>query len=120
MNNLVLIDKRVTDYAAIVDAIDISNGAHYIVFDVFELGADPFAAIQTKIGELNIPAFNSIGLVQHNYNEPFYQMFGPACPRATIMGVETSDASLQTWQSVTDFITLLKTTYGIQHFDLAK
>ena len=118
MNNLVLIDKRVTDYTTIVDAIDISNGAHYIVFDIFELGADPFAAIQTKIGELNIPAFNSIGLVQHNYNEPFYQMFGPACPRATIMGVETSDASLQTWQSVTDFITLLKTTYGIQHFDL--
>ena len=118
MNNLVLIDKRVTDYAAIVDAIDISNGAHYIVFDIFELGADPFAAIQTKISELNIPAFNSIGLVQHNYNEPFYQMFGPACSHARIMGVETSDASLQTWQSVTDFITLLKTTYGIQHFDL--
>jgi len=118
MNNLVLIDKRVTDFASIVDAIDISNGAHYIVFDVFDNGGDPFAAIQTKIGELNIPAFDSVGLVQHNYNAPFYQMFGPACPHARIMGVETSDASLQTWQSVTDFITLLKTTYGIHNFDL--
>jgi len=123
MNNLVLIDKRVIDYATIVNAVDVSNDAHYIVFDVFELGggddgADPFAAIHAKISELNIPAFSSIGLVQHNYNAPFYQMFGPACAQARIMGVETADPTLQTWQSVTDFITLLKTNYGIQNFDL--
>ena len=129
MSNLVLIDKRVTDYAAIVNAVDVSNDAHYIVFDVFELGGTgtgtgtgsdgPFAAIQAKISELNIPAFTSVGLVQHNNNAPFYQMFGPACdPPATIMGVETADPTLQTWSGVAGFITALKTNYGIQNFDL--
>jgi hypothetical protein len=123
MNNLVLIDKRVIDYATIVNAVDVSNDAHYIVFDVFELGggddgADPFAAIHAKISELNIPAFSSIGLVQHNYNAPFYQMFGPACAQARIMGVETADPTLQTWSGVAGFITALKTNYGIQNFDL--
>ncbi len=125
MHNLVLIDKRVTDYAAIVNAVDVSNDAHYIVFDVFELGGTgtgsdgPFAAIQAKISELNIPAFTSVGLVQHNNNAPFYQMFGPACdPPATIMGVETADPTLQTWSGVAGFITALKTNYGIQNFDM--
>ena len=129
MHNLVLIDKRVIDYAAIVDAVDVGNNVHYIVFDVFDIGSGgtgggdtdvggPFAAMQAKISELNIPAFHSVGLVQHNDNAPFYQMFGFTCPQATIMGVETSDASLQTWQSVTDFINWLKTHFGIVNFDL--
>ena len=55
MHNLVLIDKRVIDYAAIVDAVDVSNDVYYIVFDVFELGGTgsdgPFAAMQAKISE---------------------------------------------------------------------
>ena len=124
MSNLVLIDKRVTDYTAIVDAVNISNDVHYIVFDIFDLGGGsdgsdgPFAAIQAKISELNIPAFHSVGLVQHRTNAPFYQMFGMNCALATIMDIETTDATLQTWQSVTDFITWLKTIFGIMNFDL--
>ena len=125
---LLLIDSRVTDYQDIVNAMQ--SGVQHLVFNVEDTRnvQNPFEYIQTKIAELGVSAYTSVGLVQHNMRMPAYSMFGqgaydtttqaPAAPDATIACVETNDPTLQTWSGVSGFISGLKTTFGIQNFDM--
>ena len=126
---LLLIDNRVADYQEIINAKQ--PGVQHLVFNVDDTNrgaSNPFEYIQTQISELGVSAYTCVGLVQHNIRMPRYSMFGqgaydtttqaPAAPDAIIAGVETSDPTLQTWSGVAGFITALKTTYGIQNFDM--
>ena len=127
-SSLLLIDSRVSDYQEIVNAT--KSDVRYIVFNPDEsiTGSNPFESIQIKIADLGVSAYTSVGLVQHNMRFPLYSMFrnaaaaavdaADAVDAATIIGVETTDPTLQTWAGVSGFITALKTTYGIQNFDM--
>ena len=126
---LLLIDSQVADYQDIINAKQ--PGIQHLVFNVDDTNSgasNPFEYIQTRIAELGVSAYTCVGLVQHNMRMPRYSMFGqgaydvttqaPAAPDAIIAGVETADPTLQTWSGVSGFIAALKTTYGIQNFDM--
>jgi uncharacterized protein YjbI with pentapeptide repeats len=125
--NLLIIDSRVSDYQNIINAI--RPGVRYIVFNTADIALidnsnsnqTSFQYIQSKIAELGDTTFTSVGLLQHNMKTPDYQMFGSAGSgevAATIVSIEKTDPTLQTWSGVAGFITALKTNYGIQNFDM--
>ena len=118
---LILIDSRVTNYQDIINAKQ--QGVHHIVFDVPAHGTYAkilFKSIEDKIAELGVSAFTSIGLVQHNDMRPNYEMFGPLANhiKPIVTSVSSADPYLQSWNSISIFITMLRLKYGIQYFDM--
>jgi uncharacterized protein YjbI with pentapeptide repeats len=118
---LLLIDSRVANYQDIVSAKQ--PGVYHIVFDPPSRpthSAKLIKNIEDKIAALGVPAFTSIGLVQHNDEHPIYEMFGRITDRMKpiIHAVETTDPDFQTWNSVSLFITMLRQNYGILNFDM--
>ena len=115
MPNLILVDKRIHHHEDIINAVNVANNVHCILFDGFNMSSDD---IRSKIQALNIPSFACVGLVQHNNNAPFYQMFGPNSQMSTVLDVESRDASLQSWSEPASFVGWLKTSFGVQYFDM--
>ena len=118
---LILIDSRVANYQDIINAKQ--PGVHHIVFDVPAHGTYAkilFKSIDDKIAELGVSAFTSIGLVQHNDMRPNYEMFGPLANhiKPIVTSVSSADPYLQSWNSISIFITMLRLKYGIQYFDM--
>ena len=118
---LLLIDSRVSNYQEIVNAKQ--PGVHHIVFDVPTRpthSAILIKNIENKIADLGIAAFTSIGLVQHNDGQPFYEMFGSTSDlvKPRIHNVESTDPDFQSWNSISIFITKLRRNYGIENFDM--
>jgi uncharacterized protein YjbI with pentapeptide repeats len=126
MSNILLIDNRVENYEAIVASVRVDT-TKCIVFDVNEMTLDEtessnfsiiMAMIAAEIGNGNT-TIDNIGLVQHNYDHSYYQMFGNRCKRAPVIGVEEVDPTLTAhWDEVGSFLMGLKTMYNIQHFDM--
>ena len=118
---LLLIDSRVTNYQDIINAKQ--PGVHHIVFDVpmnRTYAKILFKSVEDKIATLGISAFTSVGLVQHNEATPVYEMFGPLANhiKPIVASVSSADPDLQSWNSISIFITMLHLTYGIQYFDM--
>ena len=122
-----MIDNRVENYEAIVASVQ-TDTTKCVVFDVAEMALDEeaetsdfsiiMAMIDAEIGNGN-KSIDNIGLVQHNYDRAYYQMFGNRCKRAPVIGVEEIDPTLTVgWDEIGSFLNSLKTVYGVQHFDM--
>jgi len=125
-SNILLVDKRVDKYETIVASVNTET-TKCVVFDVDELAMEQpenssfskiIAMIDAAIDNGN-KYLTNIGIVQHNYDTTYYQMFGRGCKRASIIGVEEIDPMLTVeWDEVNSFLKTLKTLYGVQHFDM--
>lgn len=118
---LLLIDSRVSNYQDIINAKQ--PGVYHIVFDAATRPTHSkilIKNIEEQIAALGVPAFTSIGLVQHNDGRPIYEMFGRISDRMkpVISNVATRDPDIQTWNRISLFITMLRTNYGIVNFDM--
>ena len=118
---LLLIDSRVSNYQDIINAK--KPGVHHIVFDAPSRPTHStklIKNIEDQIAAFGIPAITSIGLVQHNDGRPIYEMFGRLSDRKKpiIHEVATHDPDFQSWNSISIFITKLRSTYGIMNFDM--
>jgi len=118
---LLLIDSRVSNTQDIINAKQ--PGVHHIVFEAPSRpthSAKLIKNIEDQIAALGVPAFTSIGLVQHNDGRPIYEMFGRISDRMkpVISDVATRDPDIQTWNRISLFITMLRLNYGIVNFDM--
>ena len=123
--NIILIDKRVQSYETIISAVN-NDICIPIQFDYY---ADTIEDIKSRImsevstSTLDSNAVRCIGLVQHNYNLPFYRLVGTTnneTPGCIVVGVEVQDPTLETWSEFRDFIIWCKNTPEIRaaHFDM--
>ena len=113
--NILLIDKRVHDYESILAAID-ANVCIPILFNYY---TDTIEDIKARITEAATEAGcvvgdtaspRCIGLLQHNYNLPFYHFVADntdAQPEqgSIITSVSDFDPELASWSPLRDFIT---------------
>jgi hypothetical protein len=119
---LLLIDSRVSNYQDIINAKQA--GVYHIIFDAPSRPTTHskklIKEVEAKIAELGVPAFTSIGLVQHNDEKPVYEMFGRTSDiiKPRIRAVERTDPDFQSWNNVALFITMLRQNYGIEYFDM--
>lgn len=113
--NILLIDKRISHYEAIIAAVDpaLSKG---ITFDYY---TDTFETLKERIvsGSSGVLA-NSVGLVQHNYKMPTFKMVDAQTTSSTIEQVEIQDSELSTWAPLKEFIEWCKTELSTAHFDM--
>ena len=132
LKNILLIDKRVDDYETIVGATD-PELCIPILFDYYTDTIDDIKArILTACCESEVaptptptptPTDNAtqrcIGLLQHNYNRPFYNLVA-GDTSSVILGVTDHDPDLATWAPLRDLITWCNTTPCIQtgYFDM--
>ena len=129
--NIILIDKRVQDYETILAAVD-TNICIPVLFDYY---TDTIADIKGRILEATGEAVECvandtveadagtprcIGLLQHNYNRPFYNLVAADTEGSVIMGVTDHDPELATWAPLRDLITWCATTPEINaaYFDM--
>ena len=118
---LLLVDSRVSNHQDIINAKQ--PGVYHIVFDAPSRPTHStklIKDIEEQIAALGVPAFTSIGLVQHNDGRPIYEMFGRISDRMKpiISDVATRDPDIQTWNRISLFITMLRLNYGIVNFDM--
>jgi uncharacterized protein YjbI with pentapeptide repeats len=119
--NIILIDKRVQDYETIITAVD-NNKCIPVLFDYYE---DTIEDIKGRLNDcvINEPPSEEercIGLLQHNYNEPFYYFTAKETQGSIILDVTKHDPDLTTWGSLHDFITWCRITPEIRagYFDM--
>jgi len=130
--NIILVDTRVNLYETIVSAINLELCIP-IVFDYYN---ETLENIKTKIAEAistnpNTGTINTgrcIGLVQHNYKSPFYNLVSPQSEfqaentplENVLLGVEYQDPTLETWSELRNFISWCKTTPEVNatYFDM--
>ena len=114
---VILIDERIKGYQTIVDSV--RDDVRYIVYDVDDkLYPTMIDYIKTKIAELNLTSFTTIGIVEYNENKDYYHMFGPSTSPALITSVIHSDPNLDSWAHVKEFISYLKMNYSVQYYDM--
>lgn len=111
--NIILIDKRVSQYEDIVAAVDPALAVG-IVFDYYE---DTFETIKMRTRELGLTNIAAVGLIQHNYRVPMFAMLASA-DLAPVSQVATQDPELAQWTQFKDFIAWCKTDYSTGHFDM--
>jgi uncharacterized protein YjbI with pentapeptide repeats len=111
--NILLIDKRISQYDAIIASIDpaLSVG---ITFDYY---TDTFDTLKEIMVSSGIHA-NSVGLIQHNYRIPIFKMVDAQTISSTIEQVELYDNELSTWAPLKEFIEWCKTELSSTHFDM--
>jgi len=114
---VLLVDSRIYNYQTIVNSV--KDDVRCIVYDVNNIVGSPIIDfIKIKIAELNIASFVSFGIAEYNENNNFYHLFGPQTSRSLITDVISNDPNLDSWAHVKEFISYLKTTYSIQHYDM--
>jgi len=130
VKNILLIDKRVHDYDTIVRATD-TELCIPVLFDYYtDTINDIKARILTACCESDAPPSpppsptndatqRCIGLIQHNYNHPFYNLVS-ADTGSVILGVTNNDPDLASWAPLRDLITWCHTTPEINaaYFDM--
>ena len=126
LKNILLIDKRVQDYETIVGATD-PELCIPILFDYYtdtidDIKARISAACESEVSPTptdDDATQRCIGLLQHNYNRPFYNLVS-AHTGSVILGVTNNDPELTSWSPLRDLITWCNTTPGIQtgYFDM--
>ena len=111
--NILLIDKRVQDYETILAAVD-TNICIPVLFDYY---TDTVEDIKGRIADCVVsdtPSNRCIGLLQHNYNRPFYNLVAANADGSIVSGVTDHDPELETWAPLRDLIAWCHTTPGIQ------
>ena len=128
LKNILLIDKRVHDYETIVGATD-PELCIPLLFDYYTDTIDDIkariltACCESEVAPTPTPTDNAtqrcIGLLQHNYNRPFYNLVS-AHTGSVILGVTDHDPELTSWSPLRDLITWCHTTPDIQtgYFDM--
>ncbi len=128
LKNILLIDKRVQDYETIVNATDESLCIP-VLFDYYadtidDIKARIFAACESEAISISTPiddgVHRCIGLIQHNYNHPFYSLVSNENSNSVVFGVEERDPELTSWSSLHDLISWCHTTPEINaaYFDM--
>lgn len=126
--NILLIDKRVQDYETIIASID-PEICIPILFDYY---TDTITDIKDRIlsevvaeANLEVPdgtpsTARCVGLIQHNYNRPFYNLVAADTEVSLVMGVPDRDPELTTWSPLRGLITwcVTRPEIGIAYFDM--
>ena len=111
--NIILIDKRVQDYETIVAAVD-TEICIPVLFDYYTDTVDDIKARISESAEADagaaghggvendtLPSPSSsprcVGLLQHNYNRPFYNLVAADAESSVITYVSERDPELATW-----------------------
>jgi alpha-tubulin suppressor-like RCC1 family protein len=110
--SLLLIDSRITANELIVQAMN--DNTQCIIFDY---SVDTIETLKAKISEHPSPEFSSVGIVQHNYSTPIYQLLH-SMQSSVLENVETMDVSLESWSELKDFVAFLKDSKKTQYYDL--
>jgi alpha-tubulin suppressor-like RCC1 family protein len=110
--NLLLIDSRISANELIVQAMN--DNTQCIIFDY---SVDTIETLKAKISEHPVQEFSSVGIVQHNYSTPTYQLLHSMQP-SVLENAETMDASLESWSELKDFVAFLKNSKKTQNYDL--
>jgi alpha-tubulin suppressor-like RCC1 family protein len=127
VKNILLIDKRVQDYETIITATN-HEICIPVLFDYYtDTIADIKARVLTACHESDAPPPTNdatqrcIGLIQHNYNHPFYNFIASSnTPGSVVLGVTDRDPDLATHSPLRDLITWCNTTPEINaaYFDM--
>jgi uncharacterized protein YjbI with pentapeptide repeats len=132
VKNILLIDKRVQDYETIVRATD-PELCIPVLFDYYTDTVDDIKARISAACDSDAPstststltptddgAHRCIGLIQHNYNRPFYNLVSADAESSVIMGVKERDPELATWAPLRNLIAWCHTTPEINaaYFDM--
>ena len=123
--NIILIDKRVQDYETILTAVD-TNICIPVLFDYYAETLEDIKAritdsvVSDIIVEADTEVHRCIGLLQHNYKRPFYNLVAADTPSSVVMGVMEQDPDLETWAPLRDLIIWCKTApeIGVAYFDM--
>ena len=120
--NIILIDKRVQDYETIVAAVDTVLCIP-VLFDYYNDTLDSIkariagAAGHGCVANDTLPPSPSpsssprcVGLLQHNYNHPFYNLVATGTESSVITNVAERDPELATWAPLRDLIAWCATT----------
>jgi hypothetical protein len=123
VKNILLIDKRVQDYETIVNATD-PELCIPVLFDYYtDTINDIKARISTACESDPTPIEGShrcIGLIQHNYNHPFYNLVSNENSNSVVFSVEEHDPELTSWSPLRNLIAWFHTTPEIAaaYFDM--
>jgi hypothetical protein len=129
---LVLIDNRIPDIHYISESF--TEEVEYIVFDFH---TDTIDTIQDKIVEIfgrdevsyknriftesigrsKLVNYESVAIIQHNYNLSNYQLVANCSP-STLTDLATEDPALESWREYITFLVWLKTERGVAYVDL--
>ena len=119
--NILLIDKRVQDYETILAAVD-TNICIPVLFDYYTDTVEDIkgrivaeaAAAEAECVVSDTPPQRCIGLLQHNYNRPFYNLVAANAEGSIVSGVTDRDPDLETHSPLRDLIAWCHTTPDIQ------
>ena len=126
--NIILVDERIQSYETITSAVN-NDTCVYITIDYYtETVENIKSKILNKLSFLTLDSTTTrcIGLIQHNYNLPFYSLVQPQPssennqPGSIVFDVKVKDPLLESWSELRDFITWCKTTPEVnaQYFDM--
>ena len=114
--NIILIDNRVQGYETIVEATD-TNICIPVLFDYYNDTIDDIkgritGCVENDTAEANVGAGapRCVGLLQHNYNHPFYNLVASDAESSVVRGVIDLDPELATWAPLRDLIEWCVTT----------
>jgi uncharacterized protein YjbI with pentapeptide repeats len=123
--HLVLIDSRIQDIDVILASLNSSTLG--IVFDyetdtyesIYEKVKNLTLTLETQEGNISttIPIrINNIGILQHNYDSPFYN-FVSSEPECLLHTVKTGDPFLETWDEFVTFFKRIVLEYEVYALD---
>jgi uncharacterized protein YjbI with pentapeptide repeats/alpha-tubulin suppressor-like RCC1 family protein len=128
LKNILLIDKRVQDYETIVRATD-PELCIPVLFDYYTDTTDDIKAristachsvVVSTLPPTDDGSHRCIGLIQHNYNHPFYSLVSTENSNSVVWGIKEHDPDLTSWSPLRDLIAWCHTTPEINaaYFDM--
>ena len=120
---LVLIDSRIQDIDVILASLN-----SFTLGIVFDYETDTYESIYEKVKSISLQTqegnnsmtpirINHIGILQHNYDSPFYK-FVSSEPDCLVHTVKTGDPFLETWDEVVTFFKRIVLEYEVYTIDL--
>ena len=119
--NLIILDNSIVDYTTVIESLNINT--KYIILNRF---ADTYDTLKTKIAHIGVTAFESVGIIQHNTNEPTYCLFTNIVIAESVDKTQTSAEPRSSLRELAEFqlggnddiiTTLIKIINGIFIFD---
>ena len=96
--NLILLDDSIVDYTTVIESLNIRT--KYIVLNRF---ADTYDTLKTKIADIGVTAFESVGILQHNTNEPTYCLFTNIVIAESVDKTQTSAEPCSSLRELAEF-----------------
>jgi len=125
LKNILLIDKRVQDYETIVNATD-PELCIPVLFDYYtdtiedikaRISTACDLAVASTLTPIDDGSHRCIGLLQHNYNHPFYNLVSNENSNSVGLGVEEHDPELTSWSPLRDLINWCAATTMTSNID---